>query len=435
MYSELFRIPISFHGVPIFGVGVVLAIWLLVGGWGMLATAKEAGWAASLRAHLLTLALVAAAIIWLVPNYFPEGLPIRGYGLMVLAGSAAGIGMSIHRARQAGISPDEIVGLAVAMFILGVVGARAFFVIEYWETIRQDDWLGTLKAALSYTEGGLVVYGAFIGAMLAFAWYVRRRGLPALAMADLIAPGMVAGLAFGRLGCLLNGCCYGGETDAAWAVTFPRERAAGEMTAPYAEQVAAGRMHGLRFAGAAGADGRLVIKGVDAGSPADEAGVKAGDVVTAINGATENLRENAGRILIDVFENRRSLQLQTAAGETKTIPAVDPPPRCRPVHPTQIYSAVNAGLLSWFLWSIYPFRRRDGEVTALMITIYPVARYFEEVIRIDEPSVFGTGLSISQNISAILLLGAVGMWIWLLRRPAGELAFPVGNERGHRASE
>jgi phosphatidylglycerol---prolipoprotein diacylglyceryl transferase len=52
-----------------------------------------------------------------------------------------------------------------------------------------------------------------------------------------------------------------------------------------------------------------------------------------------------------------------------------------------------------------------------MITLYPIARFFEEMIRVDEPSVFGTGLSISQNISVLLLLVAAGMWLWLLRRP------------------
>ena len=68
-------------------------------------------------------------------------------------------------------------GLAVWMFIAGVAGARLFYVVEYWDDrIRQADWLSTLKAALSFTEGGLVVYGAFIGAMIGFTLYMRRRG-------------------------------------------------------------------------------------------------------------------------------------------------------------------------------------------------------------------------------------------------------------------
>ena len=93
-------------------------------------------------------------------------------------------------------------------------------------------------------------------------------------------------------------------------------------------------------------------------------------------------------------------------------------------HRIQRQVTITASLLAWVLWSFYPFRRRDGEVTALMITLYPIARFFEESIRVDESPVFGTGLSISQNVSILLLLAAVAMWAWLLRKPAGNLAFP-----------
>jgi phosphatidylglycerol:prolipoprotein diacylglycerol transferase len=111
-----------------------------------------------------------------------------------------------------------------------------------------------------------------------------------------------------------------------------------------------------------------------------------------------------------------------ADGAAITLAAVTPPPRSLPVHPTQIYSAITAALLAWVLWSFYPLRRRDGEVTALMITLYPIARFLLEMIRVDEPSVFGTGLSISQNISVGLLAIALGLWIWLIKRPR-QLAF------------
>jgi phosphatidylglycerol:prolipoprotein diacylglycerol transferase len=56
-------------------------------------------------------------------------------------------------------------------------------------------------------------------------------------------------------------------------------------------------------------------------------------------------------------------------------------------------------------------------MTALMITLYPIARFLLEMIRVDEPSVFGTGLSISQNLSVLLLIGAVGFWAWLGTQP------------------
>jgi phosphatidylglycerol:prolipoprotein diacylglycerol transferase len=100
-----------------------------------------------------------------------------------------------------------------------------------------------------------------------------------------------------------------------------------------------------------------------------------------------------------------------------TLPGTTLPSRSLRVHPTQLYSAVNAGLLGLFLWNYYPLRRRDGEVFALLITIYPVARFLLEMIRIDESSFLGTGLSISQNVSLLLLALVAGLWWYLSRQP------------------
>ena len=88
MCSELFRIPLEWNSVPIFGVGVLLAVWAVLGRVGLRSTMKEAGlFSADYWAHLPTIAIVAAAIAVGIPKYFPDGVPIRGYGVMVLAGS------------------------------------------------------------------------------------------------------------------------------------------------------------------------------------------------------------------------------------------------------------------------------------------------------------------------------------------------------------
>ena len=73
--------------------------------------------------------------------------------------------------------------------------------------------------------------------------------------------------------------------------------------------------------------------------------------------------------------------------------------------------------MGWLLWSFYPFRRRDGEVLALLLTIHPVTRFLLEIIRTDEPAVFGTGMSISQNISVLLFAAGIALWWWLSRQP------------------
>ena len=93
------------------------------------------------------------------------------------------------------------------------------------------------------------------------------------------------------------------------------------------------------------------------------------------------------------------------------------PARSLPVHPTQLYSAIDAALIALVLLAWSPFRRHDGELVALMLTIYPIMRFMEESIRTDESPVFGTGMSISQNVSILILAAAVALWIFVLRGP------------------
>ena len=113
--------------------------------------------------------------------------------------------------------------------------------------------------------------------------------------------------------------------------------------------------------------------------------------------AQESLRNSTG-----------PLELTTDQGPvTIRLPAL--PARSRPAHPTQLYAAVGAAILCWLLWCYYPFRRRDGEVFALLLTLYPVMRFLEETIRVDEPGQFRTSFSISQWISVLLLAAVVAL--------------------------
>ena len=392
MCSELFRIPIELGGVPLFGVGVLLAIWLVAAGWGVVQLASRGAPRGDIIYAIAMLAIVAALIVFL-PKFFPDGLPIRGYGVMLLAGGLSGVALAAYRAHQQGLHPDVIYSLAMNLFIAGIVGARLFFVIEYWERFSTQPIINVFK----FTEGGLVVYGALIGAAIAFVWFVRRHKLPMLAMADLIAPSLAVGLAFGRIGCLLNGCCYGGQSDLPWAVRFPIQ------SPPYADQVKNGRLAGALLDN--DDKGRLVVVPGDGSDPTDR------DVVISLNGKAPASITDANRILFAAFTSGDDVRIETGRG------VIVVPSRSLLVHPTQIYSSINAALLAWFLWSYYPFRRRDGEVAALLLTIYPIARFLIEIIRVDESAIFGTGLSISQNLSVGLLVLMVGGWYWLLRQP------------------
>ncbi len=426
MCSELFRIPYTWGGVPIFGVGVLLALWAIVAAITLVGLIRHNGLNSDTLSSLPVLLLLGAAILFL-PRVFPDGLPIRGYGVMLLVGITSGVGLAMRRARQGGLDPEIIISLAIWMVVCGIVGARLFYVIEYWhENFAGRNLRDTLLEIANIPEGGLVIFGGFIGAMIGFVTLVRKQRLPLLAMADVIAPSMAIGLAFGRIGCFLNGCCYGGQTALPWHVAFPEyssryEKAKSNdsqrFSPPYADQASHGEMHGFRL-DPVGADPAVVTR-VDPKSPADVAGLKADDVIESINGNRIVSTGDAKGQLFELFLAQQPLHITLRSGKAIDIAAVSPPARSLPVHPAQLYSAIDGALIGWLLWAYYPFRRRDGELIAMLLTIHPITRFMLEIIRTDEPAVFGTGMSISQNISLGLLACGVGIWWYLSRQPRG----------------
>jgi phosphatidylglycerol:prolipoprotein diacylglycerol transferase len=179
---------------------------------------------------------------------------------------------------------------------------------------------------------------------------------------------------------------------------------------------------------AADEEGRPVIQNVEPDSQAAEAGLLAGQRVTRVR--VNGVEYEASPLKLDDALVR--LEMAYHPGDEVNVYTADrplpaswtvtaAPSLTHPIHPAQLYAAVDALLLCLLLLAYYPYRRRDGEVFALMITIHPVSRFLQEIIRIDEASVFGTGLSISQNVSILMLLGAIGLWCYLLQRPRGSV--------------
>jgi phosphatidylglycerol---prolipoprotein diacylglyceryl transferase len=423
MLQTLFHIPADIAGWPVFGPGLLLGLWAIASVVILLRLAHRQGWNSDTWSYVPILLLVGAIIRWMLPMLCDaEGLPIRGFGMMNMLAVVTGTVLAAWRAKRAGLDPDLMFSLIFWMLVPGILGARAFHVVHFWTDdfapIYREPGGGfwpLMASIVNIPGGGLVVFGAFFGAMLGLLAFVRKHRLPLLAVCDLIAPSMALGLAIGRVGCLLNGCCFGAVCDHPWAITFPAGTPP-EYSFAYHAQIGRGQMHGLALSANPKMPPR--IESVRPGSPAEKAGAKSGDVIKKIGGLPITITADASAAIFKAFELRRPLAVETADGRTLEIPAIEPPARSLPVHPTQIYSVIDGLLLCLVLLLFSRFHPRDGAVFALLLSIYPVTRYCIESLRADEAPVFGTGLSIAQNVSVVLLVCAAALWVYIWRRPS-----------------
>lgn len=141
---------------------------------------------------------------------------IHSYGLMIAIAFLVGIIVSLYYAKKEGIKEEVILDLAIYVIIAGLIGSRFLYVIGQW-----DQYKDNLLEIFMVQRGGLVFLGGFLLALLVVVWYARRKGVPLLKLCDALAPGTALGYAIARIGCFLNGCCFGLPTNVPWAVVFP----------------------------------------------------------------------------------------------------------------------------------------------------------------------------------------------------------------------
>lgn len=151
------------------------------------------------------------------------GITIYWYGIFVAAGVLLGLWTASRRALQAGLSRESIVDLGPWLIGGAVIGARLLYVISYWEQFQGKSFW----SLFAIRDGGLVFYGGLIGASAATLFYLWKKKLPVWRVADVLAPSIALGHAFGRIGCLMTGCCYGSACDLPWAIQFPKDHATG----------------------------------------------------------------------------------------------------------------------------------------------------------------------------------------------------------------
>ncbi len=428
MRQTLFYLPETIAGIPLFGIGWSLGLLVLI----IFVAQVRASVAGTLRQTLLrwgpTWVLAAFLIVGVLPyiermpavapsDSLPgHGLPIRGYGVMLVVAAVASVALAARRSVQRGIPAEQIFDLSFSFFVCGILGARTAFILQHWRDYSFRTPLDFLLQFVNIAEGGLVVYGSLFGAAIAVVLFAWRRRLPLLVLGDVLTPCLLLGLALGRIGCFLNGCCWGGPSHAPWSVCFP------PGSPPYVSQLREGRFWGFTLAEAGQ---QLVIRDVAPQGPADRAGLRAGEVVVAVNGqalstsggALDSRLARAGDLL---QVSGRTLQISRGSGPSVTVALDQLPTRAFPLHPTQLYSTIDALILLLLLLAYEPFARRDGELVVLGFGLYAISRFLMEMIRDDEMGLWGSPWTFSQWSSIAIGLAAAGLGAYLAAKPAGK---------------
>ncbi|OGC76598.1 MAG: prolipoprotein diacylglyceryl transferase [candidate division Zixibacteria bacterium RBG_16_50_21] len=157
-------------------------------------------------------------------------LAIRSYGLLLAISFLLGVIWSVRRANKVGVNPKIILDLTIVIFISSIVGARMFYVIFHLEEFR-GHWLDVISPVQSngdFVFGGLTMLGGVVLAVLCGIVYLRIKKQSVWKVADVLAPAFPLGIFLTRIGCFLNGCCYGKPSpQEAWGVVFPADCPAG----------------------------------------------------------------------------------------------------------------------------------------------------------------------------------------------------------------
>lgn len=379
-----------------------------------------------------------------LPSWLGE---IKSYGVMLMLGFLTGIWMACRRAERSRANPDIILNMGFISLIGGIVGARAMYVIHYWSE-RFGNQPSPIMAVLDIRAGGLEFLG---GPMLVIpALYIYLRFIAKVSRRwylDIAIPALPWGLALTRVGCFLNGCCWGSvcvnpndpahaQAALPWAVRFPygsgpmvQQYQFGQLTLPKeliwvtpggdstpipADAIA-------ELARDDGAGGKALRQKFDElsrqlndararNAPPEEIRI-AQTNMEAAKAAYQNFAE---RSLVAVAD----AQCRKYGITPQELLALSEHYRAKPNHPTQLYAVITGLLLTWVLSVGFFYRKRHGVLLPWFLILYSIARFFEELLRQDNPLDFGFGgLTISQFLGLILtVIGVVSLW-YIYRLP------------------
>ncbi len=153
-------------------------------------------------------------------------ITIHSYGLALMVGFFLSVWVGMHLAHRYGLKPDQIGDAAIWALIPGVIGARLLFVL------LNLSHYPSLASSLRIWEGGLSLHGGLLGGLLGLLTYAQKRRINPRILLDLSALSLGIGYVFGKIGCFLNGCCYGHPTYLPWGIRFPLVEDPSKLTPP-----------------------------------------------------------------------------------------------------------------------------------------------------------------------------------------------------------
>lgn len=153
---------------------------------------------------------------------------LHSYGVIVAVSFLAALWVAGREAKRKGIDPALVQDFAFYAFLGGLVGARLYF-IAFSDPLH---YLRNPWEILAVWRGGIGIIGALAAGSVVALWYCRRKGIPFLRLADVIAPALPLGQTLGELACLATGDSYGARTDLPWAIVYTDPRALAPLNVP-----------------------------------------------------------------------------------------------------------------------------------------------------------------------------------------------------------
>ncbi len=156
-------------------------------------------------------------------------LTLKSYGLFLALAFLVGIWVALKRAKRSDLKAESIMDLAIVVLLSSVAGSRFFYVIFHWEEFKGRLWdiVNPVHPGGDISISGLSMVGGVLLAIISAMLFLYLKKLEIWKIADIVSPSFILGLAIARIGCFLNGCCFGKPSSIFWSMTFPPDCPAG----------------------------------------------------------------------------------------------------------------------------------------------------------------------------------------------------------------